>query len=199
MSALEVKGLNEAIRNLNDLDGQVKSKIGRDALRDGLLLVNKTVKAATYSTFKRATGAIQAGFGVRVGKALKGTVLAAVVVQYPQSMIGNTPMTKAYRRHHAAKGRSRKPVDLNQVAYWWRFLEFGTGERRTARTPRFSHIRTKRQAKTVEKFLGAKGVGYVGPRPWVRPAFQGTAQGAVDAFTATMRQEIETNVNAMTK
>jgi HK97 gp10 family phage protein len=203
MSALDVKGLKEAIQNLNTLQGNVKAEIGRDALRAGLLVVNKAVKAATYTTFRRIDGVIQSGFGVRVGKELKGTVLSAVVVEYPQSLIGHSAMSRAYRRHHSASrkfstGRARK-IDLNQVAYWWRFLEFGTQQRRTARTPKSMLAKTRRQQRAISRFNAASSTGSVMARPWVRPAFQGTAQGAVDAFIATMRQRIEDSVNSMPK
>ena len=200
MSALKVTGLKEAIENLDKLDDQVKGEIGRAALLASLLQVNKAVKAATYKTFNRIDGAIQSGFGVRVGKELKGTVLSAVVVQYPQSMIGNTPMTQAFRRHNTAKGRKRV-ISLFQVAYWWRFLEFGTKPRRTARTPKSMDAKTSlsRQARAIGRWQRASSTGAITARPWVRPAFQSTSQGAVDAFVETMRQRIEESVNSMPK
>lgn len=203
MTALKVTGLKEAIENFNKLTGLVRKEIGRDALRAGLLIVNKAVKASTYTTFRRVDGVIQSGFGVRVGKGPKGSVLTAVVVEYPQSMIGNTPMTRAFRRHHSpsrkfATGRGRA-VNLFQIAYWWRFLEFGTQERRTARQPKSMVRKTRRQQRAVYRWQTASSTGSVAPRPWVRPAFQGTAQSAVDAFVATMHQRIEETVNSMRK
>jgi HK97 gp10 family phage protein len=201
MPALEVKGLKEAVKNFNDLTGKVKLEIGREALRDALLVVLEKVKGATYTTFTKRTGAIQSGFGVRVGQSLKDDVLTSVVVEYPQTMIGNTPMTRAFRSHHSARGRSRKPVSLFQVAYWWRFLEFGTGPRRTARTPKTLTPRkgAKGLNRAIAKFKASRSTGSVTARPWVRPAFAASAQTAVDTFTQSMRRRIERAANAMPK
>lgn len=199
---LEVKGLKQAIANLNDLNGKVKLEVGRLALRAALLRVLEAVKAATYTTFHRETGAIKAGFGVRVGRELRGEVLASVVVEYPQTMIGNTPMTQAFRRHRARRrSRSRKAVNLFQIAYWWLYLEFGTAERRTARKPKtlIRRAGATRLNRAIGKWEAAASTGYVAARPWVRPTFANTAQAAVDIFTATMREKIEEQTDAMPK
>lgn len=202
MSGVEVKGLRQAGENLLALKGMVRLQIGREALKQGALVINSAVKQATYTTFHRVTGFVQSGFGVRVGQSLKGEVLSAVVVQYPQSMAGTSPMARLVQQHHTPKTRHGS-VSLTNVAFYWRFLELGTKGRHAARTPAFSRegriARNKRQSRALAKYSASSSLGDISPRPWVGPAFNSTKQAAIDKFAATTRQLTEQAINAMPK
>lgn len=193
---MEVKGLSQAIANLNKLTGAVKAEIGRASLAAGLSVIKAAVLGATYSTFAKQTGAIKAGFGIRVGHQLKGTVLSAVIVQYPQSIAGQSPMKAAFLRHR--QSTRKRAVSLYQVAFWWRFLEFGTGPRRSVATPSSSGHGKRHEAR-VRRYAGAASRGAIVARSWVRPAAASTAQPSVDQFAATMRERVEQAVKEMPK
>lgn len=198
MSGMEVKGLKQALANLNAIGSDaVRTDIGRKALRDGLLVINRAVKGATYTTFNRVTGFTRAGFGVRVAIKPKGTVLNSVIVQYPQSIAGTSAGQKLVRQHYTPKAKGRKQSTFN-VAFWWRFLEFGTKGRRTARTPKSA--RTGRMARgkgskasqrALARYTAAKGQGDIAARPWVGPAFQRTRDDATDEFSKVFKALLE--------
>lgn len=190
--SIEVKGLKEARENLYKLSEEVGVAITRAALLAGALVISSAVKDSTYSTFTRRSGAIKAGFGVRVGKHPKENVLSAVVVQYPRAGTSG-PRLKAVR--DAENRRS--------IAYWWRFLEFGTTGRRAARTPK--HLRQGRVARGVKQqraeaaYNAARALGDLGPRPWVRPAFRGSVGDALDTFQRSITENVEKEVNKLPK
>lgn len=203
-TTVEVKGLRQSLVNLAKLASDVQKKIGRLALRDAALVVNAAVKGATYSTFSRRSGAIQSGFGVRVGNELKGTTLNAVVVEYPQSLAGLSPATRLFRRSALRQSSRARKVNLESTAFWWRFLEFGTGPRMSERTPAFQRegrlARTRGEIRAAHKFQSAAhALGAITPRSWVRPAFSSSGVQAVDVFAKTMRTETDATVQAYPK
>ena len=204
MPAIELRGLREAAENLRKIGKVAATELSRDALRDGALVVNRAVKAATYTTFQRRTGFIKAGFGVRVAKELKGDVLRAWIVQYEQSLAGGSAEKKAQRAAYlpAAKGRKQSFYNL---AFWWRFLEFGTKGRRNARTSKGARISKKtgllnlRTRRAKARYDAAKSLGDIAPRPWVRPAFGGSAAGAIETFDRSFRRRLSAEIDNLPK
>jgi len=192
MASITVKGLKEARANLDKLSKETGVKITRAALLSAALIINREIKAATYSTFTRRTGRIKAGFGVRVGKEPKDDVLSAVVVEYPREQ-SSGPLLKAVR----------DKAERNAVAYWWRFLEFGTSGRRAAKTPK--HQRQGRVARGIKQqraeaaYNAARSRGDLAARPWVRPAFRGSVQQAVEQFSKSFRENTDKEVKALQK
>jgi HK97 gp10 family phage protein len=177
---IEVKGLDQALTNIKSLAGDVQTKITRDALRTALWVIARRMRAGTYSTFIRRSGAIQRGFGVAVQRDPKNDELKGYVTQYPQNL-----------------RRLGKPG--LQIAHWWRYLEFGTGERRASRTPNF--LRTGsfskssrvvvRQATALSRWAAAGNRGSVKERKWVRPAAAATTPESIETFRREVLEEIE--------
>lgn len=202
MAAVEVRGLREAAKNLEAIGKAGALALSRDALRDGARVLVRVIKAATYTTFQRRTGLVQSGFGTRIAQQLKSEVLLGFVVQFPQSLAGGSAQKKAQRAAYlpAAKGRKQSFYNL---AFWWRFLEFGTKGRRAAKTPAFHRAgrlaRGARQQKALARYSASKTVTDLAPRPWVRPAFGGSAPGSIQAFEKSFRTRIETAVNNLPK
>lgn len=192
MAGIEIFGLKEARDNLYRLSRDLGIQITRAALLDAALIINRAIKNETYSTFTRRTGRIKAGFGVRVGKQPKNSVLNAVVVQYPRE-VSVGPRLKA----------AREKSDRNAVAYWWRFLEFGTSGRRAVRTPK--HLRLGRlarggkQQKAEAAYNAARALGDLAARPWVRPAFRGSVEAAVEQFGKSIRENTDKEVSKLPK
>jgi HK97 gp10 family phage protein len=177
---IEVKGLDQALTNMRTLLADVQTKIARDALRQAGWVIARRMRAATYSTFIRRSGAIQRGFGVAVQHDFKDEELKAYVVQYPQNL-----------------RRLGKPG--LQIAHWWRYLEFGTGPRRASRTPNFlssgkfsknSRV-VVRQATALSRWAAAGNRGSVKERKWVRPAAAATTPAGIDVFRTVVLEEIE--------
>lgn len=202
MAAVEVRGLREAAKNLEALGKVGATELSRDALRDGARVLVRSIKAATYTTFQRQTGFIKSGFGAVVAKDLKSGVLRAWVMQLEQSLAGGSAEKKAQRAAHLPKSKGRKQSFYN-VAFYWRFLEFGTQGRRTATTPKFHRAgriaRGKRQEKALGRYNAGKSLGDISPRPWVRPAFAGSAASSIETFEKSFRTRIETAVKDLPK
>lgn len=206
-NSIEVKGLSQALANLRQLKEDVQLKLSRVALRDASWVIATAVRQATYTTFHRLTGAIKSGFSVQVARERHGLdELDAYVVEYQQSIAGTSAAAMAFRSHvlrSRRRSRSRKPIELNQVAFWWRFLEFGTKPRRGARTPSFVRRgkagRTSRQFKQVAAFHASPSRGGIQGRSWVRPAFSGSAQTAIETFRDSLLRELEQQTDQLPK
>lgn len=189
---IEVTGLKEARENLYKLSEEVGVKITRAALLEAGLVINRAIKAATYSTFTRRTGQIRAHFGVRVGAEPKDNVISAVVVQYPAATSSGPRLASV-----------RVQQERRSVAYWWRFLEFGTSGRRAQRTPK--HVRAGRIARGTKQqraeaaYSASRALGDLSARPWVRPAFRASVAEAVDHFATAFRRTTDEEVNKLPK
>jgi HK97 gp10 family phage protein len=214
---VEVTGLSQAGANFAKLGSAVQHEIGRQSLRDGTwALVNK-MRAATYTTgFVKRSGYVQSGLSVAVANDPKnGGQLTAWAVEYPQSIAGSTPAAALFRKHMSLKGHrpSAKQggggsrVELSGVAFYWRFLEFGTGPRKSAATPRF--LRTgllarndklrARQRLKAKAWLALPSRGGMTAKPWLRPTFGSTAPDAINSFSETIGKLIDKAVTAMPK
>jgi HK97 gp10 family phage protein len=203
---IEIKGLGQAKANFQQLSGQVQRDIGRQALRDAARKLAEPMKAATYTTFTRRTGAIRAGLGVGVQHDPRSDKLTGYVEQYAQSIAGPaTPFASLVRQRLGTKRRRLAPT--SSIAFWWRFLEFGTGPRRAGGTPAFlrghkvgSHPKGQaRQLKSVGAWLATGNRGGVTARPWLRPVFGANAPQAIQSFRDTMLRLIDAAVSAMPK
>ena len=205
--SIEVKGLSQALQNLHQLSADVQLKLSRDALREASWAIAKAIRAATYTTFNKITGAVQSGFSVQVANQQhKANELDAYVVEYQQGIAGTSAAAMAFRKAVIAhrRRRSRQPIQLAQVAFWWRFLEFGTQPRRAMRTPAFSRHRTKfrrteRQKKRLAAFNASPSRGGIHGRSWVRPAFSASAETAVQTFRDTLLKALEQETDQLPK
>lgn len=181
--ALRVTGLRQAAENLAKLSAETQTSIMRAAVWAGLDVVRKAAAGATYTTFKRRAGAIGRGFGIAVAREPSGTELIGALTQDLQAAAGLGRVFKGTRK----RGQPRAlPVDYKAVAYWWRFLEFGTGPRRAMRMPG-----KRASAARLAKYQASANRGAIASRSWVRPATSGSAQAAVDAFDKKLRERIE--------
>jgi HK97 gp10 family phage protein len=214
---IEIEGLKQLGRNFAELGSEVQHDIGRQSLRDGAWALVKKMRAATYTTFRKQSGYIQSGLSVAVANDPKNNgQLTSWAIEYPQSIVGTSPATALFRKHMRLKGHrpSAKQggggarVELSGVAYWWRFLEFGTGPRKAVATPRF--LRTGRLARNdrvrarqtgrAKAWLGAGGSrGAITSRKWLRPTFGGNAPDAINTFRETINKLIDAAVSAMPK
>jgi HK97 gp10 family phage protein len=203
MAGIEVKGLSQCLKNMAALGELIETKITREALREQAWVIAKAIRGATYKNFVRRTGAIRSGVGVIVQRDQHDQKLKAYAVEYPQNIAGaETPFTSLVRKRLAQK-RSRK-VDTTYVAFWWRFLEFGTRPRRGARTPKWkkpsrSQSASAKRAKSFAAFAAAPSRGAIKARNFMRPAFNASANASITEFRKDVREGIERETNAMSK
>src|SRR5262245_36889141 len=76
---IEVKGLSQAKDNFQNLSGLVQKEIGRESLREAGWMLARPMRAATYTTFLRRTGAIRSGLGVAIQRDAKSDKLTGYV------------------------------------------------------------------------------------------------------------------------
>ena len=194
-----VTGLAQAGKNLLNIgSGELRTQIARDASRAAGWKIANAIKGKTYTTFNFLDGLIGTGMTVRVSDGIKGTVLNAVVVEKEQA--------GALLRK---RSRLQRDPSLSGVAVWWRWLEFGTQERRAKKTPKFVyHPSTKRpltkkatayRALTLGRWAASASRGGISERSWVRPTFSATARAAVEEYERTMRARTESEVSNLPK
>jgi len=203
---IEVKGLSEAKDNFQKLSGLVQKEIGRESLREAGWTLSRPMRAATYTTFVRRTGAIRSGLGVAIQRDAKNDKLTGYVEEFPQSIAGKaTPFAELVR--HRLSLKRRRSVPTSYIAFWWRYLEFGTGPRRAGRTPAFlrsgkvgSSAKSQvRQLRAVGRWLKTANRGGIKPRTWLRPIFGSNAPSAIQSFRDTILKLIHTAVSTMPK
>jgi HK97 gp10 family phage protein len=203
---VDVKGLSDAKANFEKLGTLVQREIGRQSLREAAWALAKPMRAATYTTFLRRTGAIRSGLSVSIQREPKDASLTGYVEEYAQSIAGPaTPFATLVRKRLGAKRRKSTPTSY--VALWWRYLEFGTGPRRAVRTPTFLRsgkiARTAkgqaRQLKSAQRWLATASRGGIKSRSWIRPVFGGVAPQSITSFRDTIFKLIDAAVSAMPK
>jgi HK97 gp10 family phage protein len=197
MAGVEVTGLRQCLDNLKKLDTQTQQELAGKALREAGWVIADAMRGATYTTgFKRITGAIRQGLSVAVQHDPKADELKAYVVEYPQSIAGaETPFKAMVRKRRAG---ARKKVDVRQTAYWWLFLERGTKQRKSVRTPRGKSQRP-RSLKARARWEAAPSRGGIRPMPWLKPSFDATAVDAINTCRDTIKKLIDAAVSAMPK
>jgi HK97 gp10 family phage protein len=205
MAGIEVKGLSQCLKNMKALGELVETKITRDALREQAWVIAKAIRGATYKNFIRRTGAIRSGVGVIVQKDAKDHKLKAYATEYPQSFVGaETPFKLLVRKRLSAKRHRKIDFSKGYVAVWWRFLEFGTGPRRSATTPKWTKPSrstrvTAKRARITAAFAKASSRGAIKARNWMRPAFSASAANSITEFRKDVLEGIERETNAMAK
>jgi HK97 gp10 family phage protein len=197
---VELKGLAAVKDNFEQLNDEVQNKIGRDSLRYFSWLIAKPMRTATYTTFSKQTGAIRRGLAVAVQFEPVQGKLKSWVVEYPQQITGAETPFKALVRRRVGRRRTRQ-VATTSTAYWWRFLEFGTGPRRARRTVKVNPLskRYASQLLAAAKQKQSPSRGAIRPRTWLRPAYGATATDALSKFRDYFLKLVDAAVSAMPK
>jgi hypothetical protein len=102
------------------------------------------------------------GAGLAIAVSKKHDVIVGKVVERPVDLASGGRVARMVRGTTSAKDSAS--------AYYWRFLEKGTAERHTT--------------------SGASR-GSISARPWVVPAFDDSADDALDKFAAVLNAETE--------
>jgi hypothetical protein len=209
MPTVVVRGLREAAENLRKIGAFGATDLSRKALRDAADVIVSKVRGSTYTTFQRRTGFIKSGFGAVVAKDLRSGLLRAWIMQREQSLAGSSATAKAQRAAYLPKAKGGKQKLFN-VAYWWRFLEFGTHGRRNVRAPAFLRklkavdfkgkvwLRN-RQLKALDRYNKGKSLKDLPAKPWVRPAFGASATGAIAEFGTSFRMRVDAEIQKLPK
>jgi len=202
---LEIIGLKQALANMANLQLAVGDEINREALREMGWRLARPMRQATYTTFKRETGAIRRGLSVQVRREPDDQTFKAWVVEYKQAVRGAlTAFAGKIRRRKRIAG---KEVPRDSTAFYWRFLEFGTGPRRSKATPKFlrQDRRSKsgriliRRAHAASAWAKSANRGGITSRSWIRPVFASNAADAIDAYREKLLTMVDQAVNKMPK
>lgn len=175
----EVKGLREALDNLKRLPDIIANKIVRKASRQGGNVLLKAVRGGIYSGLQKRTGLMGFGLGLNVGMARSKNRVTAYIKEREIKTAGEGRSSRAARAGAFAKrSRQSQRVAPRFGAFYWRFLELGVAERRTA--------------------SGANR-GALRPTGNVGAAFTSAAGSAIDTFRRILQADIETEVSKMPK
>ncbi|MBI1347108.1 hypothetical protein GC163_12560 [bacterium] len=79
--SIEIKGLNQALRQLRSLEPKLSKKILRKALRDGA----KVVQAEAKQTIPQVTGTTRKSLKVRAGKKSRHLIRFRMVTVFPSA------------------------------------------------------------------------------------------------------------------
>ena len=202
MAGVEVTGLKQCLDNMKKLSTDAQREIANNALREACWTIAEAMRAATYTSgFKRITGAIQKGISVAVQHDPKNDELKAYVVEYPQSVAGaETPFKALVRKRKGL--RSRTKIDIRYTAYWWLFLERGTRQRKSVRTPRMGLRSLKagsRSARARARFEAAPSRGGIRKMSWLEPTFNAKATDAINTCRENFLKLVDAAVSAMPK
>lgn len=162
--SFKVEGLRAVASNLREMSKRIQANIARTSLRAAARVLVRAAKSKTYSTFDRETGLVQRGLTAGVARTnTQSTKQFASVFERQQKI---PTRTAAGRLASARLGKRNKSgtAPMKAKAFWWRYLEFGTGSR--------------------------KGKGAIRARPWIGPASTASASEAVEAFRDSMKQRI---------
>lgn len=203
-----VEGLNAAKDNFAKVSYAGQHEIGRESLKALGWILARPMKAATYSTFQRRTGAIKQLLGVHVQQEPSSYKLTGYVEEFAAPITGTNPspfarMIRARRNAQGKRSVSTRPA----TAFYWRFLEFGTGPRRSRRTPSF--LRSGRIAKTekgqqrqltsAKRWMASASRGGIKSRSWLRPIFGSNARDAIQSCRETFLKLVDAAASALPK
>lgn len=162
-NSIRVLGLGEAINNLKQLEEKLRNNIIRRASRAAANVYLKDVKAQAYGAGRKMrTGLLGKSPGVAVSK--KGDRITGRVKMRPINVAGKTKVAALVRK---SRNLSVDPDKARRfAAFYWRFLEKGTPERKTK---------------------SGAGRGSVSARPWVNPIFNSDSTAALDAYKAAIQ------------
>lgn len=164
MIEVKVLGIEQTVRNLESLSKSLQTTVVRQALRAAMKVIATRIKADTYGPGRqRITGLLSRSQGVSTYK--DGDDIKAKLRMRDVDVSGPSKLARLVRGQRHLSDRTRK----YRAFYWW-FLEHGTGERHTAK--------------------GANR-GAVSARPWVVPDFESTSNAALDAFNAMLARRVD--------
>jgi HK97 gp10 family phage protein len=121
--SVKVVGLAQAVDNLKTLEVKLQNKVIRAAIRRGLSVALREVKQTVYTRVQRRTGLLPRSMGVRLQRINKKRPFINAIITAKEVRGGRT------QRLTGQVGDD----DRKYAAFYWRFIEFGTAERRTKR------------------------------------------------------------------
>jgi HK97 gp10 family phage protein len=166
MADVRVLGIAQAVKNLQAMSVAIHKRVTRKAVRAATLIFNRAVKAGAYGTGRqKRTGLLMRSLGMVVSTKQRGLVVGKIIAR-PVDITARTKVAQAVRASRKFKANNATET----AAFYWRFLEKGTGPRTTQ---------------------GGASRGALSARPWVVPAFDANVSSALDRFASIFRDEVE--------
>lgn len=172
-SVQNVHGLSELLANLQQLPRELASRNG-GIVRRALFKATKVVRDEARVLAPEDEGVLKQNIIAvrdRNPRAVGATERYAIAVR-------KRKMTYGRNRQNVRKGRAGKVYEAEGSAFYWRFVEFGTGQRRTR---------------------GGADRGPVRAKPFMRPAFERRKQEALLTFVGETGNGIRLAVRKMKK
>lgn len=170
---VEVKGLKQALANLERLPELIAENAVKKASRAGGNELLRAVRGNILQGLTERTGLLRKGLAVSVGRGRGGNRITAYVKELEVKTAGTSARARAAR---GAAFRARKGggmVAKRFGAFYWRFLELGTADR--------------------------KGHGALRATGNVGAAFTSSAGSAIDTFRRVLLQNVQTEVSKLPK
>lgn len=176
---VDVKGLQQALDNLKKLPDIIADKIVRKASRAGGAVLLKATRARIYTGLQKRTGLMGFGLGLNVGMARSKNRVTAYIKEREIKTAGVTSTAIAARASAWKKRKSGSTrIAPRFGAFYWRFLELGVAQRRTA-------------SGANRGALAATGN--------VRAAFTSASGSAIDTFRQIVIADTESEVSKLPK
>lgn len=162
---LRVLGIQQAVKNLREMQFAITKRVTRQAVRAATLEISRAVKQGAYGpSRKKITGLLQRSIGMVVSTKQRDRVVGKVIAR-PVDITARTKVAQAVRG-----ARKFKASATETTAFYWRFLEKGTGPRTTQ---------------------GGANRGSLSARPWVVPTFNSRVSAALDVFTSVFNAKTD--------
>lgn len=162
MIKMEIIGLRELQKMLQELPENVERRVIRKALSRAMTPATRAIRNATYTTVQRRSGLLRAGLKARVIKARQreeGRIAAGVFTATAKAFIAKLRKAGKVRKYISKGRKTRGQVSDITVPFYWKFIERGTS-----------------------KFKAA---------PYVERAFEAATPQVLDAFKAAVATGIE--------
>jgi len=163
---IRVLGIAQAVKNLQEMKLAIQKRVTRKAVRAATLIFNRAVKSTAYSPARqKRTGLLQRSLGMTISTKQRGRVVGKIIAR-TVDITARTKVAQAVRASRKFKSNNATET----AAFYWRFLEKGTGPRTTQ---------------------GGASRGSLTARPWVVPAFNANVSSALDRFASIFNAEVE--------
>lgn len=169
MADLQIKGLTELQKVLDELPAKIEANVLRAGMRVGAKVIEAEAKRLV--PVSQPSGGNRKGYGAQMG-ALRDSIRVSM-----------------RSRNGQIQARIRAG---NKVAWYAHLVEFGTA-RHTIKPKNRKSLLFAHLARELVDHPGAR------PKPFMRPAFDAKAQAAIEAMAEYMKQRLPREVKKFLK
>lgn len=128
---VKTTGLRQTAENLARLEIAVGDQVVKDAARPATQVLQRAVASQIYRGIRQQSGLLAAGLYVTVGKNRGVDRITGYVGERRVGTGGKSALAKVARIAASRHPRANGTIAEKFGAFYWRFLEFSTGDRKT--------------------------------------------------------------------